>query len=119
MDVELRYWQLLRSRVGAAEACLWVGITRKAGYRWLAEHGGVPLVRPGEEARYHRRLSLLERLALVHAVGCCTRRRCVPGRTLVGGLRAARRPRSARSQDRIALPSNRKSGRRARHLDRG
>jgi len=41
LDVESRYWQLLASGVGTVEACRRVGITRKTGYRWRAEHGGV------------------------------------------------------------------------------
>jgi Helix-turn-helix domain len=43
------------------EACRAVGITRKTGYRWRAENGGVPPVRLAETARSNRYLSLLER----------------------------------------------------------
>jgi IS30 family transposase len=38
-----------------------VGITRKTGYRWRAENGGIPPVRLAETARTSRYLSLLER----------------------------------------------------------
>lgn len=52
LDVETEYWQLLLSGVG---------ITRKTGYRWRAENGGIPPVRVAEAARTSRYLSLLER----------------------------------------------------------
>jgi len=42
LDVESEYWQLLDSGVGTVEACRRVGITRKTGYRWRAESGGIP-----------------------------------------------------------------------------
>lgn len=61
LDVETRYWRLLASGVGTVEACRRVGITRKTGYRWRAERGGVPPVRLNEDARSSRYLSLLER----------------------------------------------------------
>jgi IS30 family transposase len=47
--------------VGTAEACRQVGIGRKTGYRWRAEHGGVPPERVAESVRSNRYLSLLER----------------------------------------------------------
>src|SRR5919202_2757018 len=61
LDVEARYWQLLVSGVGTVEACRLVGITRKTGYRWRAEHGGVPPDRLEEAQRSNRYLSRLER----------------------------------------------------------
>ncbi len=61
LDVESRYWQLVLSGMGAVEACRAVGITRKTGYRWRAENGGVPPARLNEEQRSNRYLSLLER----------------------------------------------------------
>jgi hypothetical protein len=61
LGVESRYWQLLLSGVGTVEACRLVGITRKTGYRWRAENGGIPLARLAEAARSNRYLSLLER----------------------------------------------------------
>jgi IS30 family transposase len=61
LDIETRYWRLLASGVGTVEACRRVGITRKTGYRWRAERGGVPPVRLDEDARSNRYLSLLER----------------------------------------------------------
>jgi len=67
LDVESRYWQLLASGVGTVEACRRVGITRKTGYRWRAEDGGVPPVRLGEDARSNRYLSL--RIATLRARG--------------------------------------------------
>lgn len=41
LDVEARYWELLAAGVGTVEACRAVGITRKTGYRWRAERGGL------------------------------------------------------------------------------
>jgi len=61
LEVESRYWQLLLSGIGTVQACQLVGITRKTGYRWRAENGGVPPVRVAEAARSNRYLSLLER----------------------------------------------------------
>jgi len=61
LDVESRYWQLVLSGVGTVEACRAVGITRKTGYRWRAESGGLPPMRLDESARTNRYLSLLER----------------------------------------------------------
>jgi len=61
LDVESRYWQLILSGVGTVEACRAVGITRKTGYRWRAESGGMPPLRLDETRRSHRYLSLLER----------------------------------------------------------
>ena len=61
LDVETEYWQLLKNGVGTKAACGIVGITRKTGYRWRAENGGIPPVRLAETARTSRYLSLLER----------------------------------------------------------
>lgn len=61
LDVESRYWQLIAAGVGTAEACRQVGIGRKTGYRWRAEHGGLPPGRLLDVTRGNRYLSLLER----------------------------------------------------------
>ncbi|MFG2004764.1 transposase [Spirillospora sp. NPDC048911] len=61
LDVEDAYWRLILAGVGTVEACRQVGITRKTGYRWRAERGGVPPARLAEDARSSRYLSLLER----------------------------------------------------------
>jgi len=61
LDVESRYWQLLLSGTGTVQACQLVGITRKTGYRWREENGGIPPARVAEAARSNRYLSLLER----------------------------------------------------------
>src|SRR5690349_7043886 len=61
LDVESRYWQLLLSGIGTVQASRMVGTTRKTGYRWPAENGGVPPGRLAEAARSNRYLSLLER----------------------------------------------------------
>jgi IS30 family transposase len=61
LEIEAEYWQLLKAGVGTVAACRLVGITRKTGYRWRAENGGIPPVRLAETARTSRYLSLLER----------------------------------------------------------
>jgi IS30 family transposase len=61
LDVEARYWQLLLAGTGTVEACRLIGITRKTGYRWRAENGGIPPARVAEAVRSNRYLSLLER----------------------------------------------------------
>lgn len=61
LKVEARYWQLLQSGVGTVEACRQVGITRKTGYRWRAEVGGIVPIRLAEAVRSNRYLPLLER----------------------------------------------------------
>jgi transposase, IS30 family len=61
LDVESRYWKLLLSGTGTVQACQLVGITRKTGYRWREENGGIPPARVAEAARSNRYLSLLER----------------------------------------------------------
>ena len=40
---EGEYWRLLQSGVGTVQACRLAGITRKTGYRWRFESGGIPL----------------------------------------------------------------------------
>jgi IS30 family transposase len=61
LEVEAEYWRLLASGVGTVAACAAVGITRKTGYRWRAESGGLPPDRLREVGRSGRYLSLLER----------------------------------------------------------
>lgn len=61
LEVEARYWELLASGVGTVAACRGAGITRKTGYRWRAEAGGVAPARLAEAVRSNRYLSLLER----------------------------------------------------------
>ena len=61
LEVESRYWQLLQSGVGTVEACRRVGITRKTGYRWRAEVGGVTPLRLADAVRSNRFLSIVER----------------------------------------------------------
>jgi len=61
LDTETLYWEMILAGVGTVEACRILGIGRKTGYRWRAEHGGVPPTRVAETARSSRYLSLLER----------------------------------------------------------
>jgi hypothetical protein len=60
-DLEARYWELLAAEVGTVEACRAAGITRKTGYRWRAERGGLAPVELAETARSNRYLSVAER----------------------------------------------------------
>jgi hypothetical protein len=71
LAVEDAYWQLIMAGVGTGEACQRVGITRKTGYRWRAERGGLPPLRVVEEERGPRYLSLLEcqRIATLRRTG--------------------------------------------------
>jgi hypothetical protein len=48
-SIEDEYWQLILARVGTVEACKLVGIGRKTGYRWRAERGGLPPLRPDRD----------------------------------------------------------------------
>ena len=61
LAVEDEYWALILSGVGTVAACRQVGITRKTGYRWRAERGGLPPLRLAETERGSRYLSALER----------------------------------------------------------
>ena len=71
LTVEDEYWALLMAGIGTVDACHQVGITRKTGYRWRAERGGVPPVRTSEDRQSGRYLSLLERqrIALLRGQG--------------------------------------------------
>jgi IS30 family transposase len=68
LGIEDEYWQLILTGVGTVEACKMVGIGRKTGYRWRAEHGGLRPLRRVEPERSDRYLSLLERqrIATLH-----------------------------------------------------
>ena len=61
LGLESEYWRLVHSGVGTVQACRAVGITRKTGYRWRAENGGIPPVRLAEAVLSSRYLSRLER----------------------------------------------------------
>ena len=61
LALEDQYWQLIRSGVGAAEACRRVGIGRKTGFRWRGERGGIVPVRLAAGERSERYLTLLDR----------------------------------------------------------
>jgi transposase, IS30 family len=61
LELEDSYWQLIMDGIGTVEACRRVGITRKTGYRWRAERGGLPPLRVAEGERGQRYLSLSER----------------------------------------------------------
>ena len=61
LGVEDEYWRLTLSGVGTVEACRLLRIGRKTGYRWRAEHGGLPPLRVAEAVRGPRYLSRFER----------------------------------------------------------
>lgn len=75
LGVEDEYWSLILDGVGTVEACRRVGITRKTGYRWRAERGGLPPLRLREDARTSRYLSRLERerIAVLRGQGMSVR----------------------------------------------
>jgi IS30 family transposase len=75
LGVEDEYWSLILAGVGTVEACRRVGITRKTGYRWRAERGGLPPLRLREDARTSRYLSRLERerIAVLRGQGLSVR----------------------------------------------
>jgi IS30 family transposase len=76
LDVESEYWLLLAAGVGTVEACKQLGIGRKTGYRWRAEHGGLPPAALSEDSRGQRYLCLLERqrIATLRRDGLSVRR---------------------------------------------
>lgn len=61
--------QLVLAGVGTFQACRRVGIGRETGYRWRAEHGGLPSARPAGWARSNRYLSHLEWQWIATCVG--------------------------------------------------
>jgi len=83
--VEDEYWKLILAGVGTVQVCRLVGITRKTGYRWRAERGGVPPVRLAEADRGTRYLSLLERQRIATRRRPCARPGSRMGRTHPAG----------------------------------
>ena len=75
LGTEDEYWRLILGGVGTVDACRRVGITRKTGYRWRAERGGLPPVRVAEAVRGRRYLSRFERqrIATLSAHGLAVR----------------------------------------------
>jgi transposase-like protein len=75
VEVESQYWQLLSAGVGTVEACRQVGITRKTGYRWRVEVGGVAPLRLADAVRSDRYLTMVERqrIAGLHRQGLTIR----------------------------------------------
>lgn len=61
LGVEDEYWRLILGGIGTVEACRRVGVGRKTGYRWRAEHGGSPPTRVIEAVRGKRYLAQFER----------------------------------------------------------
>ena len=71
LEVEARYWHLLASGIGTVAARPQVGVTRRTGYRWRAELGGLVPLRLAEAVRANRCLSIVERqrIAALHGQG--------------------------------------------------
>ena len=61
IPLEAEYWRLLSAGMGTVEACRYLGIGRKTGFRWRQENGGMPPKRLAEEHYSGRYLSHLER----------------------------------------------------------
>jgi transposase len=59
LDLEDEYWQLILAGVGTVDACRRVGITRKTGFRWRKERGGIAPVRLLDDERSGRYLARL------------------------------------------------------------
>ncbi len=61
IPLEAEYWRLLSAGMGTAEACRYLGIGRKTGFRWRQENGEMPPKRLDDEQHSGRYLSRLER----------------------------------------------------------
>lgn len=66
---ELQYWELLASGVRTVQACRQVGVSRKTGYRWRAEMGGVSATKRAPQSGRYLSLFERERIASLHERG--------------------------------------------------
>lgn len=73
LDREIRYWEMIASGVGTVEACRRVGVTRKTGYRWRAEMGGVIAKKPAVSSGRYLSLFERQRIASWHDRGASVR----------------------------------------------
>jgi len=63
LDREVQYWDYLASGVGTVEACRLVGVSRKTGYRWRAEMGGVIAKKSSEGSDRYPSMFVRQRIA--------------------------------------------------------
>lgn len=70
---EIRYWELLSQGIGTIEACRLVGVSRKTGYRWRAEMGGVLTKNPPASSGGYLSLFERQRIASWHDRGVSIR----------------------------------------------
>ena len=73
LNREIRYWELIASGVGTVEACRRVGVTRKTGYRWRSEMGGVIAKKPAVSSGRYLSLFERQRIASWHDRGASVR----------------------------------------------
>ena len=69
LDREVQYWEYLASGVGTVEACRLVGVSRKTGYRWRAEMGGVIARKRSEGSGRYLSMFERQRIASLHERG--------------------------------------------------
>jgi hypothetical protein len=69
LDREVQYWEYLASGVGTVEACQLVGVSRKTGYRWRAEMGGVIARKRSEGSGRYLSMFDWQRIASLHERG--------------------------------------------------
>lgn len=73
LDREIRYWEMIDNGIGTVEACRRVGVTRKTGYRWRAEMGGVIAKKPNVSSGWYLSLFKRQRIASWHDRGASVR----------------------------------------------
>lgn len=73
LDREVPYWELIASGIGTVEACRRVGVTRKTGYRWRSEMGGVIPKKPTVSSGCYLSLFERQRIASWHDRGAGVR----------------------------------------------
>jgi hypothetical protein len=69
LDREVQYWEYLASGVGTVEACRLVGVSRKTGYLWPAEMGGVIAKKHSEGSGRYLSMFERQRIASLHERG--------------------------------------------------
>ena len=69
LDREVQCWEYLATGLGAVQACRLVGVSRKTGYRWRAEMGGVIAKRHSEGSGRYLSMFERQRIASLHDRG--------------------------------------------------
>jgi IS30 family transposase len=69
LNREMQYWESLASGVGTTEARRLVGVSRKTGYRWRAEIGGVIARKRSEGSGRYLSMFDRQRIASLHELG--------------------------------------------------